>query len=86
MNFIREIAPVCRPKGYASHFEGNADDAFGLAIEAVTIQELCDGHEMRSPLRRERDRSLSHRRLAAAGDGIVYPYSSDGYVMQATKR
>jgi hypothetical protein len=33
-DFVSEIASVCKPKGYASHFECNAHDPRGLGVEA----------------------------------------------------
>src|SRR5215831_2798120 len=62
-DFIGEIAAVRKPKGYASHFERDAQDALGLGVEFGVVQEWGDRHGCPSSRRRERDRSLSHRRL-----------------------
>src|SRR5262245_55918223 len=62
-DFIGEIAAVRKPKGYASHFERDAQDALGLGVEFGVVQEWGDPHGRPSSRRRERDRSLSHRRL-----------------------
>jgi hypothetical protein len=56
-------SPVCKPKGYASHFECDAHDPLGLGVEFESVQEWGNRHDA-LPHRRERDRSLSHRRLA----------------------
>jgi len=38
-DFVGEIAAVRKPKGYASHFECDAYDAFGLGVEFGVVQE-----------------------------------------------
>src|SRR5262249_14490768 len=58
-DFVGEIAAVRKPKGYASHFEREAQDALGLGVGNGVI-----GMGAPSSCRRERGRSLSHRRLS----------------------
>src|SRR5262249_6145471 len=62
-DFVSEIAAVGKPKGYASHFERDAHDALGLKVEFGAVQEWGNRHGRPSLCRRERDWSLSHRRL-----------------------
>src|SRR5215472_19055272 len=62
-DFGGEITAVGKPKGYASHFECDAHDALGLKVEFGVVQEWGNRHGRPSLCRRERDRSLSHRRL-----------------------
>src|SRR5262249_5468598 len=43
-DFVGEIAAVRKPKGYASHFEREAQDALGLGVEFGVVQEWGDRH------------------------------------------
>jgi hypothetical protein len=59
--FPNAIVTVASPQSKAGHFEGDANDPPSLRIELIGKWLICMA---RSNLRRERDRSLSHRRLA----------------------
>src|SRR5262249_58396988 len=63
-NFVGEIAPVRKAKGRADHFECHPHDALGLGVERHPVQVGSYRHgALLHALRREHDRSLSHRRL-----------------------
>src|SRR5262245_34536021 len=62
-DFVGEIAAVRKPKGYASHFERDSQDALDLKVEFGAVQEWGNRHGRPSLCRRERDWSLGHRRL-----------------------
>ena len=46
-SFFGKIALIAELKSFASHFECEANDSLGLAIEFGIVQQLCDGHDQR---------------------------------------
>jgi hypothetical protein len=44
-DFVSLVGPVRKSKGYATHFECDAHDAYGLAIKLRTVQKWGYGHD-----------------------------------------
>jgi hypothetical protein len=57
---IGHIATIRKAKGHASHFEGYANNPLSFGVEIPSMKGVI-GMTRSSILRRERDRSLSHR-------------------------
>ena len=53
-SFFGKIALIAKLKSFARHFECQADDSPGLAIELAIVQILCNGHGPASRLSSER--------------------------------